>query len=40
MSIIVTAKLNKGSHEIGSAKRRDRDLWRNVAHAARREWMP
>jgi quinol monooxygenase YgiN len=35
MSVIVTARLNKGIHEIGSATRRDRDLWRNVTDAAR-----
>ena len=27
MSVIVTARLNKSSREIGSAKRRDPDLW-------------
>lgn len=36
MSVIVTARLNKGSNEVGSAKRRDPELWRNVTHAARK----
>jgi quinol monooxygenase YgiN len=35
MSVIVTARLSKSGHEIGSATRRDPDLWRYVTNAAR-----